>query len=36
MIEIPNAQFEDAANLVAIYAPYVEKLPLLLKHKYLQ
>ncbi len=25
MIEIRNAQFEDAANLVAIYAPYVEK-----------
>ena len=25
MIEIRNAQVEDAANLVAIYAPYVEK-----------
>lgn len=25
MIEIRNAQFGDAANLVAIYAPYVEK-----------
>ncbi|HEM3560627.1 N-acetyltransferase [Streptococcus suis] len=25
MIEIRNAQAEDAANLVAIYAPYVEK-----------
>src|SRR5574344_1368153 len=25
MVEIRNAQFEDAANLVAIYAPYVEK-----------
>mgnify|MGYP000455689774 CR=1 FL=1 len=25
MIEIRNAQFKDAANLVAIYAPYVEK-----------
>lgn len=25
MIEIRNAQFEDATNLVAIYAPYVEK-----------
>ena len=25
MIEIRNAQFEDAANLVAIYAPYVER-----------
>ena len=25
MIEIRNAQFEDAANLGAIYAPYVEK-----------
>lgn len=25
MIEVRNAQVEDAANLVAIYAPYVEK-----------
>ncbi|NQM55998.1 N-acetyltransferase [Streptococcus suis] len=25
MVEIRNAQVEDAANLVAIYAPYVEK-----------
>lgn len=25
MIEIRNAQVEDAANLVAIYAPYIEK-----------
>lgn len=25
MIVIRNAQVEDAANLVAIYAPYVEK-----------
>ncbi|HFI0182852.1 TPA: N-acetyltransferase family protein [Streptococcus suis] len=25
MVEIRNAQFEDAENLVAIYAPYVEK-----------
>ncbi|HEM6273193.1 TPA: GNAT family N-acetyltransferase, partial [Streptococcus suis] len=24
-MEIRNAQVEDAANLVAIYAPYVEK-----------